>query len=361
VFLGVQLILACILITTGVLFTQNTNYMAKRSWGYNQHEALYVAVPDQAAFEKMNALMVQEPNAVSISGSLHHLGKSHTRTVIHMPDRQFEVDELSVDAHYFETMGLQLAAGRVFQDHAEADKNTVVVNESLVKSMALENPIGEIFKIDSVQYEIIGVVKDFHSYSFFRKVNPAIFSVADKESYRFLSVKVRPGSEHETSKILQARWAVLYPEIPFDGGFQEDVWGNYYEQINIHASVWKAFATIAVLLASLGLYGLVTLNVAGRVKEFSIRKILGAGLRSIAGNITRQYVILFAAALIIGAPVSYFLNKLLFDMIYHYHMPITFAGVIIAIGILILVLLTTVAAQTRKVLISNPVDGLKVE
>lgn len=361
VFLGIQLVLACVLITAGVMFTMNTNYMAKRSWGYDQHDALFVAVPDQAAFEKMNALMVRNPNVISISGSQHHLGKTHTRTVLHFPDRQLEADQLSVDAKYFETMGLQLIAGRAFKENYENDKKTVVVNEELVKTMKVANAVGQVFKIDSVQYEIVGVVKDFHSYSFFKKVNPAIFKVADKESYRYLSLKIRQGAQLETAKTLQMHWSELYPEIPFDGGFQEDVWGDYFEQINIHARVWKAFALIAVLLASLGLYGLVTLNVAGRAKEFSIRKILGAGIGNISSNITKQYVLLFVVGLSIGAPVSYFLIKTLFDMIYNYHVPVTYTGVSIAIVILIFVLLATVSTQVRKVLKSNPVDGLKVE
>ena len=97
--------------------TENANYMAKRSWGYNQRQALYVSVPDQSAFEKLNALMVQDPDVLSISGSSEHLGKSNTTSIIHLPDRQFEVDQLSVDANYFETMGLKVAAGRVFRDH----------------------------------------------------------------------------------------------------------------------------------------------------------------------------------------------------------------------------------------------------
>ncbi len=361
VFLGIQLVLACVLITAGVMFTMNTDYMAKRSWGYNQHDALYVALPDQSAFEKMNALMIRNPNVISISGSQHHLGKTNTRTVLHFYEHQLEVDQLSVDAKYFETMGLQLISGRAFHEDYENDKKTAVVNEEFVKSMKSENVVGQVFKIDSVQYEIVGVVKDFHTYSFFRKVNPSIFRIADKENYRYLSLKTRQGTQLETAKTLQSHWSELYSEIPFDGGFQEDVWGSYFEEINIHAKVWKAFALIAVLLASLGLYGLVTLNVAGRVKEFSIRKILGAGMGSIASNITRQYVLLFAVGLSIGAPVSYIMIKSLFDWIYNYHMPVTFMGVTIAIAILISVLLTTVSTQVRKVLKSNPVDGLKVE
>jgi putative ABC transport system permease protein len=360
-FLVFQLILACIFISIAVMATENTNYMAKRSWGYNQRQALYVSVPDQSAFEKLNALMVQDPDVLSISGSSDHLGKSNTTSIIHLPDRQFEVDQLSVDANYFETMGLKVAAGRVFKDHYETDKKTVVVNELFVRSNAMKNPIGRVFKIDSVQYEIIGVVNDFHSYSFFIKMNPTIFRLADMENYRYLSLKVRPASENKTFKVLQARWAELYPEIPFKGGYQEDVWGDYYEQMDKGATVLKEIASVAILLLSLGLYGLVKLNIAGRAREFSIRKVLGAGIRDIAYKISKQYILLLSVAVVAGAPVSYILIKPFLDTFFRYHMAVNYSGVAIAVAILILVVLLTVSTQIRKVLISNPVNGLKVE
>ncbi|MEJ0033470.1 MAG: FtsX-like permease family protein [Bacteroidota bacterium] len=120
-------------------------------------------------------------------------------------------------------------------------------------------------------------------------------------------------------------------------------------------------ASIAVLLATLGLYGLITLNVAGRVREFSIRKVLGADLKNLAGNITNQYLVLLIVALSIGAPVSYLLVKVMFDLAYRYHIPIDFSGATIAIILLILVVFGTVATQIRKVLKANPVDGLKAE
>ncbi len=361
IFLGVQLVLACIFITMAVAFTQNTNYLAHRGWGYNQDEALYAVVPDQQAYEKLSALMTRNPNVLAISGSAHHLGKSQATTVLHFPDREYEADQLSVDANYFETMGLQLEAGRGFNDYDGSDKQAVVVNDLLVKNMAWENAIGKLFRIDSIQYEVIGVLKEFHSYSFSKPVRPTIFRVAAKEDYRFLSMKVRSGSEVETYKTLQAGWAALFPETPFNAGFQEDVWGFYYQEIEIHGHVWRVFASVAVALASLGLYGLVTLNVSGRLKEFSIRKVLGAGVKNIAANIINQYLILFAVALTIGAPVSYILIKLLIDFAYKYHMPVTFWSVSIGVGILVFILLATVSTQIRKVVNTNPVNGLKVD
>jgi len=116
-----------------------------------------------------------------------------------------------------------------------------------------------------------------------------------------------------------------------------------------------------VLLASLGLYGLIKLNVAGRVKEFSIRKVLGAGAKHITMKIADQYVILFAVALALGAPVSYVLMKMVMETAYAVHMPIDYSSEAIAVIILIFVLVATACTQIRKVVKGSPVQGLKTE
>ncbi|MCW5912458.1 MAG: ABC transporter permease [Cyclobacteriaceae bacterium] len=360
VFLCFQLIFACIFITMSVMFTQNTNYMSKRSWGYNRAGTLYAMVPDQSSFEKLSAIMVQSPNVLSISGSAHHVGKTHKSTVLHFPDHDYEVDQLSVDANYFGTMGLELKEGRTFNDFEGSDRHAVVINETLAGNIK-GNPIGLVFRIDTVQYEVIGVLKDFHSYTFRQLVRPIIFKVADKPDYRFLSLKARGDSDMEVYKALQAGWSELFPEIPFEGGLQEDVWGFYYREIGIYKLVWKVFAFLAVSLATLGLYGLVRLNVEGRTKEFSIRKVLGAGIKNISANVINQYLVLFIVALCIGAPLGHWLGTWLIEFSNEYHMPITPSGAMISTVITAVVLLATVSTQIWKVMKSNPVSGLKVE
>ncbi len=360
-FLGLQLILSCVFITGAVMFTQNSRYMAQRSWGYNQDETLYAALPDPTAYEQLHALMMQDPNVISMAGSVHHLGKNNASAVLHFPDRDYEADQLQVSPTYFETMGIPLKEGRLFTDHEGSDQQVVVVNELLVKNMGWTEAVGRTFTMDSLMYEVVGVVKDFHSYSFFKNIQPTIFTVADKEGYRFLSLKVSPHSESKVYNVLQMKWATLFPEVPFEGGHQEDVWGNYFAEMVIHGLVWRVIAIIAIALASLGLYGLVSLNVTGRIKEFSIRKVLGAEVKNIAKNIYNQYALLFTISLIVGAPISYTLIKLIFDTSYEYHMPVDFSGAAIAVIILTLVLLLTVATQIRKIAKANAVNGLKAE
>lgn len=361
VFLGLQIVLALLLITSAVLFTQNSNYVAGRSWGYNQHQALYVAVPNYAGFEQLRTAVSQDPDVLSVAGAAQHIGRGHATTIVRIGTRNESVDELAIDAHYLETMGIQLTQGRNFRDQSENDKRSIIINELCAQTLNLSEPIGSSIKIDSVSYDIIGVAKDFHSYSFFEKLKPTIFRLSDSSAYRYLAMKIAPGKEREAYQRVQAKWATLYPEVPFSGGYQEDVWGNYYTTMNNHAKFWKVIAFMAIVLASLGLYGLITLNVSGRIREFSIRKVMGAGAGSLTYTISKNYVLLIVISIAVSAPLTYQLMKAMFDFAYSYHMPITFTSVLIGIAILVIVLLATISTQIRKVIKANPVQGLKVE
>lgn len=361
VFLCIQLILSCMFITGAGMFTQNNSYLAKRPWGYDQRETMYAVMPDNASFEQLSALMAREADVLSIAGSKHHVGREHAPVVAHFESRDYEVDMLSVDARYFETLGLPLKQGRVFIDHEGSDRNNIIVNELLVENMKWNDAIGKQLRIDSVDYHVIGVVRDFHSYSFGTPMRPVVFRLGGRSEMKYLTLKVKEGTEIATYKKLQDKWAELLPETPFAGGLQEDVWGFYFSTIRIYATVWKTIAFIAVALAALGLYGLISLNVEARFREFSIRKVMGAGTSSILKNIMNQYTIMFIVALAIGAPLGQYLMEMILVSSSTYHVPITFTAVVISCVMLVAILLVTVATQVKKVLGMNAVDGLKVE
>ena len=361
-FLGAQLVLACMTITSGVVFTQNNTFQNNRSWGYDPHGALYMELPDQKAFDKFYSVMSQNSNVLSITGSKDHLGKNVSSVLLRKDDnKHFEVNRLSVDAAYFETMGLDLKEGRVFTKNSENDKQTVVINELLAKNLNLEKPIGHQFEIDSTMYEVIGILEVFHTDDFFHELKPTLFTVANEEDFRYLSLRVKDGSEMETLAAIKEHWSSLYPEIPFQGGYQEDVWANYFVSVDRSEQFNKVLAFIAVLLASLGLYGLVTLNISGRVREFSIRKTLGANVQNLTTIIMKQYLWLTIISLTIGAPISYFFTKAYLDMLFAYPMPISNSGIIISLLILTMVLIIVISTQVIKVIKSNPVNGLKME
>lgn len=362
VFLCVQLILACMTITAGVVFTQNNHFQNNRSWGYDQKHVVYANVPDAPAFDRLHAAMKQQPGILQSAGSADHLGRKISPVLLRQPShQQYEAGRLAVDANYFETMGLRLIAGRGFQEDSENDRRAFVVNESLVRTLKLKQPLGQQFELNGTPYEIIGIVQDFHSQNFFNEIRPTVFTLAAPGDYRYLSLRVESGVEERAYQALQQQWAKLYPEIPFQGGHQVDTWGTYFHQVNRSETFNKVIATIAVLLASLGLYGLVTLNVSGRIKEFSIRKMLGAGIRSIAAVMLRQYTSLVAISLLLGAPLSYLFAQAYLDMLFAYPMPLDYTGTAIALIILATIVLSVIATQIRRIVKLRSVEGLKME
>ncbi len=361
VFLCLQLILTCIGIAYAVMFAQNSAYQAKRDWGYNQKQALYVNVPDRSAFDQVKAELMQNPDITSIAGSRHHLGRSIGTRVVHMPDRAYEVKELSVGPGYFSTMGIELAEGRFFEESSEGDAKSIVVNELFIKHLNIDEPIGATVKFDSIQYQIVGVSNDFHFNNFYYENLLTIFTLSPPEDFHFLTVQVRTGTEWETFKSIKTQWSQLFPEVPFQAGYQENVWEGFYGELVIMKKFSRAIATVFVLLAGLGLYGLVKLNITGRIREFSIRKTLGAGTKNLAYSVFNQYILLAVAAVIFGVPLGHVLNNAMIDMMFPDPRPFGYSGAMISAVLLVFVLIIVISTQIRSVSRTNPVEGLKVE
>lgn len=361
IFLGAQLVLTCAGIACAILFIQNNEYQNNQSWGYNQNGILYLNLPDSSSFDRLEAAMLDNKNILSISGAQDHLGITHRTSVLRRPDRNFEVDHLSVSPNYLKTMEIEVLVGRSFKDRSENDKRSIVVNELLLEKLKLSDPLGAEFEMDSIKYEVIGVVKDFHSYNFYHELRPTMFTVAEEKEYNYFIARAREGAHKEIYLELRRKWIDLFPEIPFQGGHQEDTWAGFYAQLDTAEHFYKVLSIMAIMLASLGLYGLVNLNVAGRTKEFSIRKVLGAGVSSLSKNVVKEYALLAIVSLSIGIPLSYYMGIATLDMLYAYRVPVTPLPLIMAVMILLIILLAVVSTQIGKVIKSNPVEGLRLE
>jgi len=251
--------------------------------------------------------------------------------------------------------------GRFFHQNQESDHRAVVITAFMAENLSWKDPIGKLLKIDSLPHEVIGIIENFRFYNFYYPTRPTMFTLADEDQFNYLSMRVKPGTESRSYETLKGIWTAKNPDLPFQGGFQEDVWTGFYDDLEAQKVFTKAIAIILVILAALGLYGLITYNITGRIREFSIRKVLGASVKDLANSISRQYLILFLLAIVASAPISHILIKATIDMMYPDPRPFGYSGVIIAEVILILVLSLVIISQVRKVSRSNPVEGLKVE
>ena len=295
-FLGFQIMLACIIISMAVLFTQNNQYQRERNWGYEEQGVVYAFVPQAKEAQILASQMEQSPNVMAVSGCTDHLGRSHGYSRLQLPDKELSARQMRVADNYFETMGLELTLGRPFFRSGvthKLDQQAIVVNETMVREMEWDAPLDQVVKIDGENPNVVGVVKDFHFYSFQSEIRPLIFRINDMENMKFVAIRAREGSTKQVLEDLNAQYAQLLPNSPFSGGYQKDVWGNYFESLNYGSDFWQVFACMVLLLAALGLYGLVALNISGRMKEFSIRKVLGASYSDFAAILLKEYLAVF--------------------------------------------------------------------
>ncbi len=360
-FIGFQLFIACLLISTAVMFTQNAEYQKQRHWGYEEEEVLYLRLPDRSSFEQIEHQMQQHPDVLRTAGGEHHVGHSSDLVEVFHEGQPYEVRNIAVLPEYFATIQVEIKQGRAFKMGAGVDQRSVVINETMASRMGISDPVGKSIKLDSLTYQIVGLVKDFHAYSFYTEVPSTMFTLADKDKLRYLVIRTRPTYQNDVYNHIQTAWLDIYPEIPFLGGYQEDVWGSFDQSMDEGSNFWKGLATIVTLIAGLGLYGLLALNVAGRSREFSIRKVLGARVENIARILTSQYSWIFLITTALAAPASYYMVKMIFELFYVYHMPLSYGFMLYSGTVLFLVMMLIIGVELKRLLMSNPVDGLKTE
>ena len=181
------------------------------------------------------------------------------------------------------------------------------------------------------------------------------------DDYRFVLVKISGGKATETTAYFEKLWKESMPDLPFTGFFQDTVFDNYFNQIVKHSKLMGFTATLAIILSCLGLFGLVSLSVAGKKKDFSIRKVLGAGTIDMAKGVNQQYIWILLIATIIGGPLSYYIMGAFLDSVYEYHVPIYLSSIASGIIAIFVIAFLTVSALVVKVVRDNPVDALRTE
>ncbi|OEK05381.1 hypothetical protein BFP71_18495 [Roseivirga misakiensis] len=361
IFLTFQYILACIAVVGGIMFTQNTAFQKSQDWGYNEKATISTNISPATEAMQLMAAMESNPNIASIAPSKHHLSRRSTRMEIQILEKDYDILTLEIGPEYVETMELEVLEGRTFEKNRETDFQNVLINEQMAKLLNPQGALGERFKSDTLNFAVIGILKDFHQYNFSERIEPMILKLSPEDEYAFISMRVKPGSLIATYEALENTWAEIFPEKPFNGFYQEETLENYFREIDGHGKLMRIVASMCIILSCLGLYGLVSLNVASRTKEFSIRKALGAGLKNLAFVINKQFVLFLAVALILGLPISYLLMDTLFETVYEVHKPITVIPFLMALIIVVIMVFATVSSQVKKVMTTSPTEGLRSE
>ncbi len=270
-----------------------------------------------------------------------------------------------VSHEYGKTIGWQLVEGRDFSRQYATDLEGVIINESALKLMELENPVGQMISYNnprrpSKNYQILGVVQDMVKDSPFEKTCPAIMFLSERD-LNWLFIRIHPKlSASQALPEIETVFNKIIPSAPFDYQFVDEVYAAKFAAEERIAALATFFAALAILISCLGLFGLASFVAEQRTKEIGIRKVLGASVTNLWQMLSTDFIILVIFSFFIAIPVAYhILNGWLKD--YEYRIQISWPIFAVACISALFIALITVSFQAVKAALMNPVKSIKHE
>jgi putative ABC transport system permease protein len=285
----------------------------------------------------------------STTGDTHWDGKEEGSTFLVHPN--------GIDQQFIPLLKMQLVAGKNFSG-MPADSVHLILNETAVQQAGIKDPIGKTFTLWQTRATIIGVVKDFNYASLKQAIEPTVFYYSP--SCWSMYIKTTGKNAPKAIAAAQKVWKTYSPDYPFQYTFMDEDYNKLFQSDEKAGILIKMFATIAILISCLGLFGLITFTAQVKTKEIGIRKVLGASVPGLTSLLAKEFLVLVLVAFIIAAPVAWLcMNKWLQDFAYRIHLS-WWMFVVAGIGS-ILIALITVSFQAIKAAVANPVKSLRTE
>ena len=360
-----------LIICTAVVYSQ-MSFMLSKNLGFDAEQVIIlegaeVMGPQAEAFrESMRGL----PGVVRVSNAEQAPGRYLNGASFKMrgasDDASVVLEYTYASYDYVETLGLELVEGRSLslRDFA-SDSLAVLLNETAVRHLGLENPIGQHLEWGGEStYEIIGVVKDFHVASLHKEIGPmALLGPDPRNTNRpnLLAIaRIESGNWQETIEALRESWQRFAPEAPFIYSFLDDSFERLYEAERRTGRLVTLFSVLAIAIACIGLFGLAAYMAEQRKKEIGVRKVFGANEAGIVALMSKDFARLVVIAIASSVPLAFFLMQRWLE-IFAYAIDLKvwiFAGA----GLLSMVIaLLTVSYQAFSAARTNPIDALKYE
>ncbi|SIN70955.1 ABC transporter permease [Algoriphagus halophilus] len=362
VLLSFQFTLAIISMVAAIAFVQ-TNYInANRDWGYSAADKIIVNVPESKDYVPLKNKLSALSSVVEVSGSQDYVGNWIREEEVEIGEKKYKVNFLNAESNYPELLDLELKQGRMFNPDLITDtQESLLVNQTFLDQFGLEFPIDQTVAIDSANYHVIGVVEDFHTTFFKNAIEPMAIRASPDSVFNYLTLKMNPGSAEGSMESVKKIWHETVPLGLFEGKLQTEVFEREIADVNGVAKLISFSATLSVILALLGLFGLVSLNMTAHIKDYCIRKVFGANIEDLSKKLLKRYLIIWSIAAGIGSVFSVFFISSFLDSFFAFHSGVGVIPLGFALIILLAVIFTTVASQIWKVVKANPAMILKSE
>ncbi len=362
VLISIQLILTIITVFSTFVVLLDAKEQKARDWGYQQQDLTIIPLEDGNDFEKFKNDVQKNPNVLAVTGSREQLGQNLAPLKIEVAGEQYDVQGMKIADNYLTTLGMTLLDGRDFNKNLEAEsEQSVLVNEAFRRTMNWEQAEGQNFKIGSKNYHVIGEVQDFHAEDFYFKIKPMVLQMATPADLQYVSIRSQSGTSEATAKALGSSWKKFYPHSPYNYSFQDEAFFWYFEKYRQTNSILSATAFMTILISIIGFFGLAMLLLNRKMKELSIRKVLGASFFDISYLINKEFFLPLIISIIIGLPLSYFIIKGLLNSVLSPSSTIGILPFFLTIACICLMLVISLAKHIHTAAVSNPSHFLKDE
>jgi putative ABC transport system permease protein len=363
-----QFTMSLIFILTVIVVSNQLQLFLKADHGFNMEKKILLRLHNTSVtalkteLEKQSGIeSVSAVSHVPASGTTYGNGFKKS-----LDEKDWtNLNYFAVDEDYLKNIDVELVAGRYFKkEDGESNKNFIVINEFAVKSLHYKSPmdaLGEeiIHQPDSTKKQIIGVVKDYTHQLMVDKVQPMALMYNPAE-IAILQIQYS-GNYDNASKIVEKAWATVNPSLKIDyKDFKGEILWFYDMIFGDLVNILGVVAFLAIVISCLGLLGMATYTTETRVKEISIRKILGSSNGSLVYLLSKGFLTILGIAIVIAVPAAYFINNLWLELI-TYHITINAGMILLGVLVLIVFGVITIGSQTWRAAFINPVDNLKSE
>ncbi|MBS1921293.1 MAG: ABC transporter permease [Bacteroidetes bacterium] len=367
-FTSIVLIIGTVIVYKQLHFIQTTNL------GFSKNQVLMIdgtgALNKNDEAFKNTVLGLPGVESGTMSGFLpvtsSRSDNTYSKDAVMDPKNALSMQSWVVDYDYINTLGMQIIKGRNFSKDFGTDSTAVILNETAAKVLGYDDPIGKKLYQDyqdqngtrRIVYTIIGIVKDFHFESLRQNIFPLGLKLGHNNT--MMSFKIAATDLKPLISQIQNKWKALAPGMPFSYRFMDDAFDNMYRAEQRVEQVSITFAVLAILIACLGLFGLVTYMAEQRTKEIGVRKVLGASVPNLVTMLSKDFLKLVLIASLIAFPVAWWvMHQWLQD--FAYRIRIDWWVFILAGLIALLIALATVSFQAIKAALANPVESLRTE
>ncbi len=361
--LGFQYLFTAIALISSLAFVGNAKYQEQLDVGFKKDGVLSILIENDEKVRTFYNEARQVPGLSDVAMTKHSIGWWTYSRVFRQGERELEMDMMDMSIDYMDMMEVKLVDGRFFQeDLREYDRqSSVLVNEQTVKDFGWDEPVGKVVQIDdTTRLTVVGVVKDFYMWGFWQPVQPMGIRLARDGELNFVVASAPVSQLKQVQTDLEEVWHRQIPNKPFDAELEDEIAGAM--EVNGNISLMFTFlGVLALILSTIGLFTLMSLNVIKRTKEIGIRKVLGATVVGIVNLMNRPFLIVLVISATAGSVLSYLAIDALLGSIFHYYRALTVTSIVIPVVVLFVVSLATSSGRVLKAAVDNPVKSLRYE